>query len=155
MTLERILVGVDGSTGAQHALLWCAEVAGDNHSHVYAVHAISNTWLMELEALQLDSALVTRKARSSMVGQWTNVLRERGVECSTDVVVGDPASSLLERAARYHADLIVLGASRHRSLRDELLGGTAHRVVNRSTTPVVVVPSPRAPSKPSWVPLPG
>jgi nucleotide-binding universal stress UspA family protein len=155
MTLERILVGVDDSNGAQHALRWCAELAASNNSHVYAVHVVSNTWLIELGALQMDSAPVIARARANMVGPWTDPLRERGVEYSTDVVVGDAASLLLGRATERHADLIVLGASRHRSLRDELLGGTAHRVVNRSSIPIAVVPAPVDPSKTTWVPLPG
>jgi hypothetical protein len=36
-----------------------------------------------------------------------------------------------------------------------LLGHTAHRVVNHSTVPVVVVPIPADGTEADWVPIPG
>jgi nucleotide-binding universal stress UspA family protein len=155
MPLERILAGVDGSAGAQHALRWAADLAVTNRAHVYVVHVVSNAWLVELGALQLDSKPVIRRAHVDVVGKWTDVLRESGVEYSTSVLVGNAATELLESIDKCHADLVVLGASRHSGLRDELLGGTAHRVVNRSHVPVVVVPLPKDDTAPAWVPIPG
>jgi nucleotide-binding universal stress UspA family protein len=155
MKLERILAGVDGSPVAQQALRWAADLAVMNGAHVHAVHVVSDAGLVELDALQLDSTPVIRRARANVVGEWTQVLRERGVEYTTSVLVGNPATELLGSIAKYHADLAVLGASRHSGLRDELLGGIAHRVVNRCDVPVVVVPLPKEDTGPAWVPIPG
>jgi nucleotide-binding universal stress UspA family protein len=153
--LERILAGVDGSNGAQHALRWAADLAATNGAHVYVVHVVSSAWLVELGALQLDSKPVIQRAHANVVGKWTDALRESGIDYSTSVLTGNASTEILESVGKCHADLVVLGASRHSGLRDGLLGGTAHRVVNRSHVPVVVVPLPKEDTGPAWVPIPG
>lgn len=154
MGIERIVVGVDGTEGAQRALGWCAELAAGMAARVLAIHVVSRTWLMELDALQVDSRNVADEARANFVGPWTQALRDAGVEYTIDVRTGEPATELLDAATKWKADVLVIGASRHGGLREGLLGGTAHRAVNHSRIPVVVVPPP-APDEPPHVPLPG
>ena len=52
-------------------------------------------------------------------------------------------------------DMIVIGGATHGTLHHALLGGTAHRIVNRSPVPVLVVPSAPDGAGPDWVPIPG
>jgi nucleotide-binding universal stress UspA family protein len=155
MGVERILIGVDGSEGAQRALRTGADLAAVTRARVFAVHVVSNTWLIELAALQFDTRPLIHNARAQLVGPWTAVLRDLGVDYSTDALNGDPGAVLVEYAGSHHADLIIVGASRHSSLRNDILGGTAHRVVNRSTIPVLIVPTPQEERKDRWVPIPG
>ncbi len=152
---ERLVVGVDGSDGAQRALRWCADLATKTGAHVHAVHVASTTWLLELEALQFDTRPMTDELRAQLTGEWTQVLRDRHLVYTADVLQGDPATTLLQTAESHHADLIVVGASRHSGLHDELLGGTAHRLVNLASVPVVIVPTPLSEREERWVPIPG
>ena len=154
-SFERLVAGVDGSDGSQRALRWCADLAAKTNAHVHAVHVASNTWLVELAALQFNTQPMIDELRAKMSGEWTQVLRDRDLVYTADVLQGDPATTLLQTAETHHAALVVVGASSHSGLHDELLGGTAHRLVNLATVPVVVVPTPPGERKERWVPIPG
>jgi nucleotide-binding universal stress UspA family protein len=155
MTLERMVVGVDGSEGAQRAVRFAADLAASSGAHVHAVHVVSNTWLIELAALQVHTDSLIAEARTQLVGEWTAAFRDSGVDYSIDLLRGDPGRMLVEYTVSHHGHLIVVGASRHSGLHDELLGGTAHHVVNRSSIPVLVVPREATPRPDRPVPIPG
>jgi K+-sensing histidine kinase KdpD len=72
-------------------------------------------------------------------GRWSAPLRKAGVENTT--VRGDLATELLRVAKRVRASMLVLGSRSHSNLADLIVGGTVHKVVNRSTIPVVLVPA--------------
>jgi nucleotide-binding universal stress UspA family protein len=155
VTFQRIVIGVDGSPGAQRAVQVGAELAAATGARVLAVHVVSNTWLLELGAIQVDTDPLVQNARAHLAGEWTASLRDPGVDYSVELVQGDPGRVLIEYAESHGAGLIVVGASRHSGLRDELIGGTAHHVVNRSILPVLVVPFREKADADRPVPLPG
>jgi nucleotide-binding universal stress UspA family protein len=156
VAIKRIAVGVDDSDGSQHALSWAADFAKSLDAQILAVHVVPESWLLELNAFQLKTDELVAAQRAKLVGEWTDVLRKHGVGHSTEFVDGNPPTELLRIAQEHHADLIVVGGSRHHGLRrDALLGHTAHRVVNHSTVPVVVVPIPADGTEADWVPIPG
>lgn len=57
-----------------------------------------------------------------------------------DVVEGLPADTIISRAEETNADLIVMGSHAHSKLNNLFIGSVANKVVNRSTTPVLLVP---------------
>lgn len=56
------------------------------------------------------------------------------------IVVGNPASSILEEAARAKADVIVMGMHGRTGIERLMLGSVANKVAHRSTVPVLLVP---------------
>jgi len=156
VAIKRIAVGVDGSDGSLHALSWAADLAKSLGAQILAVHVVPQSWLVELNAFQLKGDELIAQRRAELVGEWTDVLRKDGVNHSTELVRGNPATDLIRLAQDHHADLIVVGGSRHHGpRRDSLLGHTSHRVANHSTLPVVVVPVPADGTETDWVPIPG
>jgi nucleotide-binding universal stress UspA family protein len=155
MTLETAVVGIDGSEGSLHAVTWAAGLLQSLNARAIATHVVSRTWLIELSALQIDTEDLIRRERASLVGPWTSAFREASVNYSTELAQGDPATELIRVATEHHADAIIIGGTHHSGVRDALLGGTAHRVVNRCGLPVMVVPFPSAPRPPRTVPIPG
>jgi nucleotide-binding universal stress UspA family protein len=154
MTIKCIAVGVDGSEGSEHALSWAAELATSRDVQILAIHVVPDSWLLELNAIQLNSDKLIAERRSKLVGEWTEVLRKHGVGHSTALVHGNPATELLRLAQERHADVVVVGGSRHHGpLRDSVLGHTSHRVASHTTLPVVVVPVPGGGG--TGVPIPG
>jgi nucleotide-binding universal stress UspA family protein len=89
---------------------------------------------------------VLAEVQHLMDGQWTASLRKAGVEYATRIVRGDPATELLRAATRTNASMLVLGSKSHGAIADMIVGGTVHKVINRSTLPVVLVPAPRKPT---------
>lgn len=57
----------------------------------------------------------------------------------TKLVMGNPASSMLEIAAQINASLLVVGAFSHKESLEGLLGGAAEEVTRKSEVPVLVV----------------
>jgi len=138
----RIVLGVDGSSGANAATQWVAAHGPALGAEVEVVHVICRTELWGMAALQLDGGSLVRARRSPLRGPWTEPLRAAGLKVSTRLARGDPAVELCSCAEALHASLLVIGATHHTALHD-LLGGTAHKVANHSSTPVVLVPAAR------------
>jgi len=145
--METIVVGIDGSKGAQVAARWAATQANERDARVIAVYAIPRTELWSMSAVQINIDQVLAEFRALLDGQWTASLRKADVKYTTQVVRGDPATELLRAAKRANASLLVLGSKSHGSLADMIVGGTVHKVINRSTLPVVLVPSSRPEKK--------
>jgi nucleotide-binding universal stress UspA family protein len=142
-TGERIVVGVDGSATAQHALAWALDEARLRHAAIDVVHAWnmppvvspyapSGTGISVLDdtaRLVLEDALELADLR----GLPTPVART--VKC------GSAAHSILEEAK--DADLIVLGSRGRGGFTSVLLGSVTHQVTHHATCPVVVLPAVR------------
>lgn len=64
-----------------------------------------------------------------------------GLVASSEVLRGDPAAAIVERAQGFSADLICLGACRSSRLERFLLGSTALKVARNASIPVLTVPA--------------
>ncbi|MFT7009773.1 MAG: nucleotide-binding universal stress UspA family protein [Colwellia sp.] len=56
------------------------------------------------------------------------------------IIEGSPAATIINTAKDKNADLIVMGSHAHSVLNSLFIGSVADKVVNRSTTPVLLVP---------------
>lgn len=65
-------------------------------------------------------------------------LRAKGRRIEVDVLRGRPADAILEDAATFQADLLVLGTRGHGSVASLVLGSVSAEVVDRSPAPVLV-----------------
>jgi nucleotide-binding universal stress UspA family protein len=123
------------------------------------IHVIYGLDIMKLSAqstaeLYLSEGELEDSIENSLVeqenhvrGQLQNLCHERLVALKADesLIAGidierKPAKeAILDAAALYHADLIVMGAKRLPGLSDARLGPTTMKVLNRATVPVFVV----------------
>lgn len=140
--MNPIVVGLDPSKSSQAAARWATTVVVETGAGVVAVHVMPRSELWTLGALQVDAKPIVDEARSLLDGPWTASLRKAGVPCRTRFVRGDPAIELLRVATRLDAMMLVVGAKSH-SAHDLAVGGTVHKIINRSTVPVVLVPVAR------------
>jgi nucleotide-binding universal stress UspA family protein len=138
--VDTIVVGLDGSKGAERAVLWAAKQAQVTGARVIAVHAVPRSELWMFDAVQIDTDKLLVELRGQLEGAWVASLRKAGVEYTTQLVRGDPATELLRVAKRAHAVMLVVGSKGHSAMADLVVGGTVHKVINRSDTPVVLVP---------------
>ena len=139
--VDTIVVGLDGSKGAKLAAQWAAKQAHRTGARVLAVHAVPRSELWMLDAVQVNTDKLLARLRGSLEGAWVAPLRKAGVEHSTQLVRGDPATELLRVAKRTCAVMLVVGSKGHSAIADLVVGGTVHKVINRSDIPVVVVPT--------------
>jgi nucleotide-binding universal stress UspA family protein len=141
--MNTIVLGLDPSKGSRAAARWTAGVAADAGARVVAVHVMPRSELWTLGALQVDAKPFVDEIRALLDGTWTASLRKAGVPCTTRLVRGDPAVELLRIATRLNATMLVLGAKSRSSVHDLVVGGTVHKIINRSAVPVALVPTAR------------
>jgi nucleotide-binding universal stress UspA family protein len=140
MSISIIVVGVDGSEGAAHALTWLAGLAGQLGATVVAVHAFEPLAHLGDQDPPYDFAVVEERVRGQFETAWIAPLTEAGVHTETRLMHGSPDGCLLDAAEDVGADLIVVGARGLGMFRGLALGSTSNKVMHMSKLPVVVVP---------------
>jgi len=138
-----IVVGIDGSEGAGHALDFAIKEAAVRGSKLRMVSA----W--EIPASVLASVVASKEFYEEFRENAIAVARdaatrveelEPSVEHEEVVVEGQAAKALLSNAE--DAELLVVGRRGHGSFREMLLGSISRQVVVHAKCPLVIVPSP-------------
>ena len=134
-----IIVGVDGSTSAQHAVAWAAREAASRRAPLHLVHA----------CLEISTYNPTRVPRSfdealrDLGRDYLTVAEERvgeiapGLEVVTQLVVGTAAETLVVLSKR--AQLVVLGSRGLGGFTSLVVGSVAIALAAHGRCPVVVV----------------
>jgi nucleotide-binding universal stress UspA family protein len=82
-----------------------------------------------------------RAGAAERLRQWCEPLHDSGVPFRHALVEGDPREQLLELAALYHADLVVVGARGSGGHRHAMhLGSTTHYLVHHTPLPLAAIP---------------
>ncbi|MBF4604013.1 universal stress protein [Curtobacterium sp. VKM Ac-2884] len=128
MSVERIAVGIDDSTGAHAALRWVAHRARTGPMRVELVHAI--------EWYEAESYWDTTRARLQDLG---DLITAENVNATVSVTLraGSPKQILLDASER--SDLLVIGAHRSRIIRSALAGSLPEALATLAAVPTVVV----------------
>jgi nucleotide-binding universal stress UspA family protein len=130
-----ILVGKDGSPGAQRALEWAHSLARVSGADVKAVHAWQAT--VSERPPPLGQRLRSRAARA--VKGWTEQVSD---DVESHEIEGEPRDVLVRAPQRFDPSLIVVGRRGEGGLRSVRLGSTANHLVRHSVTNVAVAPGP-------------
>jgi nucleotide-binding universal stress UspA family protein len=148
--VDRIVVGVDGSSQSRAAVDFVARLPGRGRqvTLLSAVEPIALPSQVHLTSAmrasirsEVDRVNRSRRARArDELERARAVLARRGWKAELVVAVGAPLRELLRQVARSRADLLVLGARGSTGLDRLLLGSVADGALNRSPVPVVVVP---------------
>ena len=135
-----VIVGIDGSESAQHALEWAAAEAAERHAPLVIAHAgdlphrgalTEDTAQRALREIQAFGRELLDDAVATVVEQWD------GLDVSTELRDTSPESLLIELSAG--AELVVVGRSGRGALGRALLGSVSHRVAAHATCPIVIV----------------
>jgi nucleotide-binding universal stress UspA family protein len=139
----RVVVGVDGSDHAQHALRWAVEEARRRGAQLDVVTAWQLPYNSGLPATAaIDPIVFERIAEHALRDALTDEdLTGLAGEVGRRVVLGHPADVLLDAAAG--ADLLVVGSRGHGAFKRAVIGSVATHVSHHADCPVVVVPAPR------------
>jgi len=142
--MKGIVVGIDGSEGAGHALEWAAAEA--------KVRAAPLTVLL---AWQWPAGFYTGASWAGVTPELIDDLKKLaeqrleeactavapaldGLKVNRAVVEGVPAEALIEAAA--DADLLVVGTRGHGGFVGLLLGSVSQQCAHHSPCPIVIVP---------------
>jgi nucleotide-binding universal stress UspA family protein len=142
MDFQSILVPVDFSQCSRQAVAVVRAFAADDQRVTFS-HAVA-PWqpgvhrvLFPYAALGEDEAAFEHE----IVTETRTSLMERYGADTDDVAVsyGPPSEVLVDHAARFDSDLVVMGSFGETGLEPGLVGSTAERFVRRATQPVLLV----------------
>ncbi|MBI5706057.1 MAG: universal stress protein [Armatimonadetes bacterium] len=137
----RVVLGADGSAGAEAAENWLAQEGPGSFDMVCSACAeplnvvpagVDPAAFLPYYEYDRDRALsVVQHSQERMAGL--------GVEMCTHTDIGRPAEVLIETAKTKSADLLVVGATRHGVLERFLIGSVSYEVAVQAPCSVLVV----------------
>ncbi|MDA8096734.1 MAG: universal stress protein [Clostridia bacterium] len=71
--------------------------------------------------------------------EYREFFREQGFEIKVELLMGSPAESIVDYAARNKYDLIIAGTRGRRNLDNLILGSVAHKLVHLADVPLMLV----------------
>lgn len=135
---KKILVVLENSPADQSLLPHITELALIHHSHLLLLHVAEGWAARHYDDLLLKESEEMIKDRQYLEDK-AQELRAKGIEASTHLAHGEPASEILLTAEREHCDLIAMTSHGHRFLADLFLGSTIEEVRHQSLIPILVV----------------
>jgi nucleotide-binding universal stress UspA family protein len=124
-----VLAGYDRTDGSSNALSYAAGLAARVGARLVVLNVS--------ESLALDCSTGVRACVDDVADEVRQVVA-CGEGCEVTVDAGDPAGVIRRVASELHADVIVVGQSRHRWAH--LLGSVPGRLAHRAEQPVLIVP---------------
>jgi nucleotide-binding universal stress UspA family protein len=140
-----VLVGVDGSPGADTALDLVATAVWPPGSRVVVARAITvpasisavpGSHLAFVDVADIEADL--RAAAQQTVDAGVARVRAGGLHAEGRVLTGRAATALAEEAMAIGADLIVVGSRGHGTIETMVLGSVSAELVDHARTPVLV-----------------
>lgn len=151
----KILLAIDHSKFSQIAIQTVAKQFRTRGAQVRVLHVvepisgyISADMIPHLVPHVAKVEQERRKEATMLVEHAARHLRTVGFKTSELVKEGDPTTSILDCAANWHADLIVLGSHGWKSLGRFLMGSVSETVTRHAGCSVEVV-RPRSTAKPA------
>ena len=138
--MDAIVVGTDGSAGAEAAVQKVIELARGSGATVHLVCAYPGKSALERIGMTARQEPVDlRGVAAALLARDERRLDEAGIEVEKYVREGDPAHTILDVADEKDADLIVIGAHGNTGLRRFMLGSVASKLAHHAPTSLLIV----------------
>ena len=139
-----ILAATDMSPGSNEIVGAAGELAARSGAELHLFHAVAAPrWPGGEDVLDMQRRI--HDARAALRAMAEQALPEGVRLASVQVALGGAADSILERAARVGAGLIVIGPHRTRPFADRVLGTTADELIRESSIPCLIIRGPFSP----------
>ena len=141
----RVLVAVDDSAFSETVLRAVGIGIRHENTEVLVLHVLQPVEpvpppeMAQGYAPELEGQ---KQPARTLVERIAGELRRVGFTAQTEVLIGDVTKTILDRAAEWRADLIMVGSHGQKSILDFFLGSVAESVVRRAGCSVAVVRPP-------------
>lgn len=137
----KILVPVDGSDVSYRALdaaLFLSEKLG---SKITTIHVMENVPTLHIQSQKiLDELLEAHKNESQKIlDQCSSNAAQKGITINTNLLEGDPASTILDFSQREKYEVIIIGRRGMGHFRELVLGSVSSKVLHHSSCPVLLI----------------
>lgn len=139
--MNRILIATDGSSAADEAVEVGLDLAAEQRAAVTVVHVAPPFDVIPWSGIGMTSAFPHELGETDRASleRASKLAEQRGLEVSTELLVGDPADEIVASADSHDADLIVIGSRGHGAVASALLGSVSLGVLHETRRPVLVV----------------
>lgn len=143
MNLEykNIIVAVDGSEASENAFKKSVEIAKRNNAQLILTHVIDSRTFATAEAYDRTLAVRADDYATELLDLYTDKARTSGVkEIVKCIEYGSPKVIIAkEISKRYHADLIICGATGINAIERFLIGSVSESITRYATCDVLVI----------------
>jgi nucleotide-binding universal stress UspA family protein len=145
MSIDCILCPVDFSDASRHATQYATAIATLTGARIIALHVHQPALATIPAVVGRDDPIAQPLAagsadvRARIAAQFVHG-RFDSAEVIPEVVVGEPAETIADRARIERADVIIIGTRGAGGLQHLLLGSVTEDVIRKSTAPVLAVP---------------
>ena len=144
--VRRILVAVDQFPQSKAALARALEFARAHDARLTIVHIVDERDAQSAQELgATEKRRIERQALSFARKRVEDAIRAHDpgrIELDLRVEAGSPSARVVEIAHDLGVDLVVLRAHQRRSIREQVLGSTADRIIRATSSSVLVVKRP-------------
>lgn len=141
----KILLAIDDSSFAEattRALIAQFEPKGAEVRVIHVIEPIAFTPVPQMDPQYYPELQVQMKGAKELVERAAHELRGAGFRVSTAVEPGDARSVIVDQAAEWPADLIVVGSHGRKGLKRFLLGSVSEAVAHHAPCSVEIVKIP-------------
>ena len=150
MAISRILMPVDYSDASREAVKYACYLASKLGARLDVVHVwdrpayVSDTVVVAQPGGKPKSLadMIRENAESEMKEFLQGCQVPAGVELTSHLESGEPASTILKVAEQQGVDMVIVGTHGRTGVRHLLLGSIAEKLVRLSPVPVLTVPPP-------------
>jgi nucleotide-binding universal stress UspA family protein len=137
--MERIVVGIDGSSAAQEALEWAIDEARRRDAVVEVVYAWHEPFVMGYDYLGEHDADTFAAEAENIIDAAIAAVDTTGVTIEHKVIPGRPSQVLVEEAKG--AALLVVGSRGRGGFSGLLLGSVSQQASHHAPCPIVIIPA--------------
>ena len=137
---EKIVLALDGSEGSKRAVPVAVELAEREGAAIVIAHVDER---VAAKGGPASARLDESGLEADLERQAKEIKTEHSIDTrveSSVVVLGGPATGIVEIADRVDADLIVVGTQGRTGVAGLVVGGVTHRLLHIAHCPVLVVP---------------
>jgi nucleotide-binding universal stress UspA family protein len=141
----KVLMGIDDSKYADDIVRTFASQFRPENTEVLVLHVLQPLGLMappEMASGYAPELADLKQPAHELVERIAHQLRSAQFKATTAVEAGDVRECILDSAAEWHADLIVVGSHGKRGLQRFLLGSVAEFVARHAKCSVQIIRTP-------------
>jgi nucleotide-binding universal stress UspA family protein len=135
---NKILVPLDGSELAQLAIPFAEKIAGRLGSRIMFIYVSESAEDSHNPEHQLYLQRMTKVAKAG-IKKYIDKLKRKRIKVESAILVGDPASEIVDYAQKEDFSLIIMSTHGHSGIKRWALGSVADRVLRGTEKPLVLV----------------
>lgn len=139
MLFNTLLVPVDGSEHSRKAAEYARGIARTQGSTVVLMHCFGHIPMIVGGSHREQLLGQLNEEGQQLLAPFRDMFADAEFQVEELVVEGNPADAICGTAVQKGADLIIIGSRGLSDIEGVLLGSVSHTVVNRATSPVLVV----------------